>query len=61
MEVNELIAREAGRRGLVVADLWGHTGPPWSGKFAADGFHPNDAGYRDWAAAFTEALAGRWP
>jgi lysophospholipase L1-like esterase len=34
-------------------------GPPWAGKFAADRFHPNDAGYADWVAAFTEALERR--
>jgi len=60
VKVNQFLARATTGRGLVVADLWGHTGPPWSGKFAADGFHPNDTGYRDWVAAFTEALDGRW-
>ena len=61
VEVNDWLVREATGRGLVVADLWRHTGPPWSGKFAADGFHPNDAGYQHWLAAFTEALADRLP
>ncbi|MGH9189984.1 MAG: SGNH/GDSL hydrolase family protein [Acidimicrobiales bacterium] len=58
--VNRLLTRLADERGLTLADLWSHTGPPWAGKFAGDGFHPNDDGYRDWVAAFTAALAGRW-
>lgn len=57
--VNEFLTAQATVRGLVVADLWAHTGPPWTGMFAADGFHPNDRGYEHWAAAFTEALDGR--
>lgn len=59
VEVNEHLVREAARRSLVVADLWGHTGPPWTGKFAPDGFHPNDSGYERWAAALIDALADR--
>jgi lysophospholipase L1-like esterase len=39
-----------------VADVWAHTGPPYKG-FYADGFHPNDKGYRQWADAVVEALA----
>lgn len=54
--VNALIAREAPRRGLVVVDLWTHTGRPWTGKLGPDGFHPNDLGYRHWTAAFAAAL-----
>lgn len=54
--VNDIIRDEAPRAGLVVADVWAHTGPPWRGKFAADDFHPNDAGYRGWCDAFAEAL-----
>ncbi len=54
--LNELIRREAAERGLRVADLWAHTGPPWQDKFSADHFHPNDLGYADWTAAFLEAL-----
>lgn len=60
-DVNRALVRMAGERGLVVADLWSRTGPPWPGKFAPDGFHPNDAGYLDWAAAFTDALDSRYP
>jgi acyl-CoA thioesterase-1 len=54
--VNEMIRAEAPAAGLRVADVWRHTGPPWRGKFASDGFHPAALGYADWAAAFAEAL-----
>lgn len=54
--VNDVIRAEAPAAGLVVADVWAHTAPPWHGKLAADGFHPGIAGYTDWAAAFAEAL-----
>jgi len=54
--INRYIRAEAPRAGLVVADVWAHTGPPWHGKLAADGFHPGALGYTDWAAAFAEAL-----
>ena len=53
---NRLIRAEAPSAGLVVADVWAHTGPPWHGKLAADGFHPGALGYADWAAAFAEVL-----
>lgn len=55
---NEVVRAEAGSHGLVVAELWAHTGPPWRGKFSADGFHPNDRGYEGWVEAFAEALEG---
>jgi len=58
--VKDLIRSEAPAAGLAVADVWGHTGPPWRGKQAADGFHPGALGYADWARAFTEALAQRY-
>lgn len=54
--VNRLIGELVERHGLLLVDLWGHTGPPWEGKFSADGFHPNDLGYEAWTAAFLEAL-----
>ena len=54
--LNDLIWAEAPARGLRVADVWARTGPPWRGKFARDGFHPSDLGYRDWAAAFLQVL-----
>jgi len=53
--VNEHVRRRAAEHGLLVADLWAHTGPPYRGLYA-DGFHPNDAGYRQWADAVCEAL-----
>ena len=53
---NEEVAQVAERHDLRLVDLWSATGPPWRGKYAADWFHPNDVGYRDWAGAFTEAL-----
>lgn len=56
--LNEIIRSQAPPRGLQVADVWARTGPPWRGKYARDGFHPNDRGYQDWAAAFLEVLTG---
>ena len=53
---NDLIRTEAPAAGLLVADVWRRTGPPWRGKFAPDGFHPAALGYADWAAAFADAL-----
>ncbi len=61
--VNEIIRNEAPAAGLVVADVWAHTGPPWEGKLASDRFHPGLVGYSNWAKAFSEALAaapGPW-
>lgn len=59
---NEVIRVVAAERGLHVADLWAHTGPPYRGLYA-DGFHPNDRGYAQWGSALrpavTAALAGR--
>ncbi len=53
---NARLLTSAARRGLPVADLWAHTGPPYRGNYA-DGFHPNAAGYRQWTAALIDALA----
>ncbi len=53
--VNAAIRAGAAERGLRVADLWSHTGPPYQGLYF-DGFHPNDAGYLQWADAVSEAL-----
>lgn len=53
---NVVVAEVARRHHLGLVDLWSATGPPWRGKYAADWFHPNDVGYRDWAAAFAAAL-----
>lgn len=53
---NRYVRSEAPKAGLVVADVWARTGPPWHGKLAADGFHPGALGYAEWAAAFADAL-----
>ncbi len=54
--VSDRILAAAPSRGLVVADVWAHTGPPWAGKLAPDDFHPSERGYEDWTAALAEAL-----
>lgn len=54
--VNRVVRAEAPAAGLVVADLWARTGPPWHGKYAEDRFHPGALGYADWAAAFADVL-----
>jgi lysophospholipase L1-like esterase len=54
--LNALISREAPAHGVVIADVYTHTGPPWGAKLAADSFHPNDTGYHDWAVAIAEAI-----
>ena len=56
MRINALIATLVAEHDLVLVDLWSHTGPPWTGKFSGDHFHPNDLGYAGWARAFLEAL-----
>ena len=56
---NRVIREAAPAAGLLVADVWARTGPPWHGKLASDGFHPGALGYADWAAAFAEALGLR--
>ncbi len=53
--VNEVIRASAAERGLLLADLWAHTGPPYRGLYF-DGFHPNDAGYAQWVSALELAL-----
>ena len=58
--VNRMIRAEAPAAGLVVADVWRRTGPPWDGKLAPDHFHPGEAGYADWARAFADALGLDW-
>ncbi len=54
--LNQVLRAEAGARGLRIADVWEHSGPPWRDRFAADHFHPNDLGYQGWADAFADAL-----
>lgn len=53
--INEHLKVRAGGSGLRVADLWACTGAPYAGLYA-DGFHPNDAGYLQWADALSAAL-----
>ncbi|MCA1710917.1 MAG: SGNH/GDSL hydrolase family protein [Actinobacteria bacterium] len=53
--INDVIGAEAEARGLRVADVWAHTGPPYRGLYF-DGLHPNDKGYRQWADAVWAAL-----
>jgi lysophospholipase L1-like esterase len=53
--VNAVLRARAAERGLRVADLWAHTGPPYRGRYA-DGFHPNDRGYLQWADALSDTL-----
>ena len=55
-ELNQVIRADAAAAGLRIADAWARTGPPWQGKYGVDDFHPNDAGYADWCAAFAGAL-----
>ena len=56
--VNEHLRAAAAAKGLQVADIWAHTGPPYKGLYA-DGLHPNDKGYQQWADAVWEALVKR--
>jgi hypothetical protein len=37
----------------------GYVGQALAGKFAADGFHPSQAGYRDWSSASAATLPCR--
>lgn len=53
--VNARVREQAAAHGLRVADLWAFTGPPYKGLYA-DGFHPNDKGYLQWADALSAAL-----
>ncbi|MEJ7845377.1 MAG: GDSL-type esterase/lipase family protein [Acidimicrobiales bacterium] len=53
---NALVTDLAAERGLVVADLWARTGPPWKGRYAADQFHPSVLGHIDWADAVAVAI-----
>jgi len=53
--VNAVLRSSAAEHGLLVADLWAHTGPPYRGLYA-DGFHPNDRGYLQWVSALQAAL-----
>ena len=55
--INRAIHQAAAARGLPVAEVSAHFGPPWAGKFASDCFHPSQDGYRDWARALLTAVA----
>jgi acyl-CoA thioesterase I len=54
------VRRVAARTGAVYADIAGPTGPPFRRHpdryFAADDFHPSDAGYGLWADAVLKVL-----
>ncbi|MGI9822963.1 SGNH/GDSL hydrolase family protein [Agromyces sp. Marseille-Q5079] len=60
---NRLLRAAAAERGLVVVPLFARTDRQglWgvSTQFAGDLFHPNDRGYRIWAAAFRQAVEAR--
>jgi lysophospholipase L1-like esterase len=49
--INRTIHDVAASRGLPVAKISAHFGPPWAGKLASDNFHPSQYGYRDWTRA----------
>jgi lysophospholipase L1-like esterase len=49
--INRTIREVAASRGLSVAEVSAHFGPPWNGKLASDCFHPSEDGYRDWTRA----------
>ncbi len=53
---NELIRKEAKKKGLKVAEITEALTPPYREKYASDHYHPNDKGYADYAAAFAKAL-----
>jgi acyl-CoA thioesterase I len=54
--INRTIHEVAAARGLPVAEVSAHFRPPWTGKFAADCFHPSQDGYRDWTRALLAVL-----
>jgi len=53
--VNAHLRAAAQQKGLLVADIWARTGPPYKGRYA-DGLHPNDRGYVPWADAVWAAV-----
>jgi acyl-CoA thioesterase I len=53
--VNRSVRRQAQRRGLPVADVVPHLVTGRRG-WAADRFHPSDAGYNAWVEAYSEVL-----
>jgi lysophospholipase L1-like esterase len=57
--LNGLIDRAVADRGLVLANMKQPRTTTWKGKLAQDHFHPNELGYADMAAVFTEAIKSR--
>ncbi|HSX02242.1 MAG TPA: SGNH/GDSL hydrolase family protein [Candidatus Saccharimonadia bacterium] len=53
---SRLLHRQAQQRGLKIADMGPAFALPWTGKLAADRFHPNERGYAAIAAAFMAAI-----
>jgi acyl-CoA thioesterase I len=56
LRINRTLHQGAAARGLTVAEVSAHFLPPWTGKFASDGFHPSQDGYRDWTRALLAVL-----
>jgi acyl-CoA thioesterase I len=56
VRINRTLHEAAAVRGLPVAEVSAHFLPPWTGKFASDGFHPSQDGYRDWTRALLAVL-----
>ncbi|GAA3219994.1 hypothetical protein GCM10017691_03910 [Pseudonocardia petroleophila] len=56
LEVNRLIDDAVAERGLRLAELRVPRTRDWSGKLAADHFHPNERGYEGLAAVFGAAI-----
>jgi acyl-CoA thioesterase I len=54
--INRTLHEAAAARALPVAEVSAHFLPPWAGKFASDGFHPSQDGYRDWTRALLAVL-----
>lgn len=53
--LNRHIRSDAAAAGVAVADVARHLSGG-RGRLAADGFHPNERGYEEWAAAFRPAV-----
>ncbi len=53
---NRSLRSAAVTHGVRLAELGRHLQPPYRKRIAEDGFHPNELGYADWAAAFAEAI-----
>jgi len=54
--INRTLHEVAASRGLPVATISAHFGPPWAGKLAPDNFHPSQEGYRDWTRALLDVI-----